>query len=108
MLGCFSMCYIRVVNRTGFLSHGLPMMHKQMCGVLTWQQIAAAIVLCSHYSRPIHALLCSALKMNTTVHFSFWLCTVLVVDTVSHYIATIAGLINLLTCISKRLWKVST
>ncbi|KRH61806.1 hypothetical protein GLYMA_04G068900v4 [Glycine max] len=28
------------------------MMHKQMCGVLTWQQIAAAIVLCSHYSRP--------------------------------------------------------
>ncbi|KAL3023446.1 hypothetical protein AAZX31_04G067600 [Glycine max] len=46
------MCYIRVVNRTGFLSHGLPMMHKQMCGVLTWQQIAAAIVLCSHYSRP--------------------------------------------------------
>ncbi|RZC15408.1 hypothetical protein D0Y65_008999 [Glycine soja] len=42
----------RVVNRTGFLSHGLPMMHKQMCGVLTWQQIAAAIVLCSHYSRP--------------------------------------------------------
>ncbi|KAL5190068.1 DUF724 domain-containing protein 6 [Glycine soja] len=60
----------RVVNRTGFLSHGLPMMHKQMCG--------------------------------------FWLCTVLVVDTVSHYIATIAGLINLLTCISKRLWKVST
>nr|ACU19730.1 unknown [Glycine max] len=39
MLGCFSMCYIRVVNRTGFLSHGLPMMHKQMCGVLTWQQI---------------------------------------------------------------------
>ncbi|XP_028235296.1 uncharacterized protein LOC114415002 isoform X5 [Glycine soja] len=46
-----SMCYIRVVNHTGFLSHGLPMMHKQMCGVLTWQQIAAAIVLCGCYSR---------------------------------------------------------
>ncbi|KHN07094.1 hypothetical protein glysoja_023277 [Glycine soja] len=41
----------RVVNHTGFLSHGLPMMHKQMCGVLTWQQIAAAIVLCGCYSR---------------------------------------------------------
>ncbi|TKY74707.1 hypothetical protein E2542_SST03470 [Spatholobus suberectus] len=44
MLGCFSKYYIRVVNRTGFLSHGLPMMHRQMCDVLTWQQIAAAIV----------------------------------------------------------------
>ncbi|XP_028235294.1 uncharacterized protein LOC114415002 isoform X4 [Glycine soja] len=41
----------KVVNHTGFLSHGLPMMHKQMCGVLTWQQIAAAIVLCGCYSR---------------------------------------------------------
>ncbi|XP_006581370.2 uncharacterized protein [Glycine max] len=51
LLPMANMCYIRVVNHTGFLSHGLPMMHKQMCGVLTWQQIAAAIVLCGCYSR---------------------------------------------------------
>ncbi|KAL9313307.1 hypothetical protein ACSQ67_018759 [Phaseolus vulgaris] len=51
MLGCSECVIYQVANCPGFLSRGLSMMHKQMSGVLTWQQIAAAIMLCSHYIR---------------------------------------------------------
>ncbi|KAK7352732.1 hypothetical protein VNO80_18160 [Phaseolus coccineus] len=42
MLGCSECVIYQVANCPGFLSRGLSMMHKQMSGVLTWQQIAAA------------------------------------------------------------------
>ncbi|ESW09040.1 hypothetical protein PHAVU_009G095300 [Phaseolus vulgaris] len=53
MLGCSECVIYQVANCPGFLSRGLSMMHKQMSGVLTWQQIAAAIMLCSHYIRRV-------------------------------------------------------